>query len=195
MKLTTTLLLLWTTCTAQTIEGIHLNWFGLLQDISDQSNLKIDNTSVIFMSDGTSHEATEADSITWVWSRMHKTDTGWQRDVLDTAFRIQPSLFIPQLCDGVFVIEVEATAPDGRVWRCQGPCRIIWNIDVPDCPDLLPFTFYSENTWVTQDQNRRTFTSHLWYVGQDSVGELGDLNGDGQVNAADLLLFISKYGD
>jgi hypothetical protein len=192
-----TLLLLLTTfqLNAQII-GIDFNWNGQLQDISEVSDIPIANLSRVFMSDSTWHEATEADSITWVWSRMTKITNGfWQREVLDTAFQITPSQYIDQLCSGVFVLEVQAITSDGRKWSCQGPCRILWNASVPTCPQIMPFSFYSDNTWLNQDQAARTWGVYSYYVGKNWIGEVGDLDNDGQVNVIDLLLFNGRYGN
>lgn len=195
MKTTLLFLLLSTNLHSQII-GIDFHWNGQLQDISEVSDIPIANLSRVFMADSTYHDATENDSITWVWSRMHKLSNGfWQREVLDTAFQITPSNFINQLCSGVFVLEVQAIALDGRKWSCQGPCRILWNATVPTCPQIMPFSFYTDNTWLNQDQSARIWGVYHYYIGKNYIGEVGDLDNNGQVNVVDLLLFNGRYGN
>lgn len=181
------------------IVGISMNWFGQLQDIGPESNLKISNTSIIVMSDSTTHEASPEDPLTWIWNRRLLTDAvgHYETVVLDTAFDITASEHIDVLCHGVFIIELIAIHDDGRVWATQGPCRIIWNVNVPPCDQIpgLIFSWFDEDDYLNADQLTRTFTSALWYEGKDYIGELGDLDNDGDVDMMDLLLFLGKYGN
>jgi hypothetical protein len=211
MKAITTLFFLVTCLVVQSqeITGVWFNWFGLLQDVSDQSDLSIANTSIIHLSDSTSHEASPDDSLTWVWSRMIKEGNSWTRIHLDTAFQLQPAIHIDDLCNGVFVIEVKAIDNRGREWSCQGPCRVYWTnacspyVDpgdqigcVPQCPQIMPFPFYTDNTWLNHDQSIRSFASSSWYEGKDfNQNKIGDFNIDGSVNVVDLLLFNGHYGN
>jgi hypothetical protein len=200
MKRLTTLMILFcavaSVAQSITIAGIDFHWNGQLQDISEVSDIPIANLSRVFMSDSTYHDATPQDSITWVWSRMVKVENGiWQRQLLDTAFQITPAQHLEALCSGVFVLEVQAIAPDGRAWSCQGPCRVLFNADIDPCPQLMPFSFYTDNQWLNQDQNNRTWGVYHYYLGKNFIGELGDLDNNGSVDVMDLLLFNGRYGN
>lgn len=200
MKTLTTLfvLLIALSPRCQQIEGVHLNWMGLLQDISDQSNLAFDNTSMVYFSDSTFREVEPTDPFTWVWNLKKPTGVPGHFETihLDTAFQIKPADHIDVLCHGVFIFEVECIHDDGRAWRCQGPARVIWSIDVEPCDQLpgLTFSWFDEEDYVTADQLIRAFTSPLWYVTKDYVGKIGDMDSDGDVDVSDLLLFFGVYG-
>lgn len=187
------------TASAQTITDIDIKVVAEIQDIGPGSNIPFSNTSRIFMSDSTAHDATEADSIVWRWYRHIKMGNTWERVLLDTTFNFYPGDHIPEMCSGIQMFELEAVV-SGTHWSEIFPAKCIFNSDdAAECPAIIsPFTIGSF-TWNDQAY----FNSH-WPTmllageahvpGADRITGLADLNGDGHVNVIDLLLFTSQYG-
>lgn len=193
---------------AQNIQGINLAWFGQLQDITLTSELQISNISTIYYDDGTFEQATPDMPITWVWSRMVKNGTQWERTVLDSSFSITPAIHVDDLCNGIFVIELLAIHENGKSWGCQGPCQVLWNVFddegnllIDHCPSLTQTVqigntiIWNDQMYLTYDQKIKAFTASMWYDGKDYIPKLGDLNDDALVNLVDLLIFLGQYGD
>lgn len=204
MKAIATLLLLSIgLCNAQSIiSDLSIRWMGELQDIGATSQLTIDNLTTVYTTDGTNHQVTDQDGITFIWNRLHQQGNGqWQRELIDTAFQIQPSQHTDVLCYGIFMLECIAIDNiTGRMWGCSGPCKVIYNIEnQPQCPELITAvedSYLSDSMWLQWSQKIMFASADLHVAGAHEIPGWtpGDLDTDGSVGVADLLLFTGSYG-
>lgn len=175
--------------------NIQPRWNNYLQDITDSSNLAFDNVSILSTDDGTVRQVTPEDNLSWEWALVNNDGT---KVVLTTAFQMIPSQHKLELCNGIFRLRCTVTDPvSGFVWSRTEPTHLIYtDSEINACPVIfVPIAGYTPTKWMQDAGKLMSFGAGSSYPGQYLVGgKTGDLDNNGTVNTADLLLLLSKFG-
>jgi hypothetical protein len=171
--------------------AIHFN--NWLQDYGSQ----FDNLCrVQFVGDTVYQAASEDMPIAWEWSLMKRDSSGaWVRQPIATSFNLTVSDVSSLLCNGVFMLSLRATDTEsGRMWEKAYPVFLQHNLVSGTCPSLMPYpASLSAEQYVQQAYLHGWAAPHIrgsHFIG----GKVGDLDDNGVVNTADLLIFTTKIG-
>lgn len=167
------------------IHDIRINFNNWTQDMGEQ----LDNESIIT-------DELNAAAPTYEWSTIKRDAAGaWYRSVISPAQHLVIADVAEYLSNGVMLIELRATDPDsGRMWAKTMPSYFAHQHIQSVAPDLMPYpNFLTGIQWVQQAATEAWATPHVkgaHFIG----GKVGDLDNNGVVNTADLLLFTGKFG-
>jgi hypothetical protein len=189
------------------IKSVYVCFNTELQDIGLSSNLAFDNISTIHYDNGNVVELNPyedaPEGLAFEWARWKKDSTGvLTRHILTNAQNLTPALHYTELCDTLFLIELKVTdTVTWKTWNRLCPVKIIWN-NVPVAPYEPFMTPFSVGQLVWNDMEWHKCASRVMLFGKDGSpsgeffggGKIGDLDYNGAINTADLLLLTSKFG-
>jgi len=177
------------------IISIQPRWSNQLQDVTPDSNLAFDNFTTIYFNDGTSRQVTPIDNLSWEWSVVASDGS---KTVLTNAFEVIADQHKLKLCNGIFRLRCQVSDPvTGFVWARTEPTEVLFtDSEVNLCPVLFaPVAGYTPSKWRLNQGQLMSFGAGSYYHGQYLVGgKVGDLDNNGVVNVADLLILTSKFG-
>lgn len=172
------------------IKDVHVSFQNYIQDFG----VKYDNTSIVTLDDSTQHNALQSDPLTWKWYRYTLSDEQWFKTEIDTAFHLYVVPNADDLCNGEMLLELEATCQTtGRQWSAIIPAFLEHMAVENICPLHMP-----QPGSLTAAQWRENVYLHSWAAPRIPFahlkrGVVGDLDGNGSINASDLLIFVSKF--
>lgn len=130
------------------------------------------------------------------WSRITRDSMGaWYRTVIATTKHLIIADVAQHLANGIILIDLRETCPQsGRMWGRTMPTYCSHQLVKAIAPELMPYPAdFTAFQWMQQAARDSWAIPHIkgsHFIG----GKVGDLDNNGVVNTADLLIFTGKFG-
>jgi len=175
------------------VTDVKIQFQNYLQDMGS----KFDNASLIYYDNGTMQQADSAMNIEWQWCVIMPNDSGqWVKTVIDTTFNLKIAPNADQLKNGEFLMELRARdMVTGKTWAKVIPAFLQHELVTGEYPNYMP------DPQLMDAITYREWCYQVLALGPHIPGshfialKPGDMNGDGVVNIADLIIFNSKFGN
>jgi len=185
------------------ISYIRLAWNNEIQDITNVSQLKLDNTSTIHYTDGSKQDANASLPLLWKWYYV----VNGVKTLVSEDFNFPPLIDgLPTLpTSGYILIQLECQERgNGRIWAHTSLSKVIYNLaggNPPPSPPLWPGLPPSLNSTLSTQLldacgQVMSLGDAAHFPAEHFVGGFskGDMDANGIVNVQDLLLLNGEYG-